>query len=239
MTILEKIESNHYVANDAQVEGLAHECYKAGIAVQRTDGIYLRVLIAGCQAKLGATKRGRAPSVESQLSVVEQVHERFYAAVLRGVTTPDVVNEGNLEAAERNRRTLERNRRSNFARQSKSTLAAYAAAGGDIRAIEVATVTKGALRVATPATQAGGAVGRIPQAQSALIRAVEAVAKVDPGGARAALEEAMEAFQKVLDSLDGEPAHSSTTTIVSRGAARSGPTRTRVGVPQLHRGVNA
>jgi hypothetical protein len=237
MDILDKIESKHYVANEAQIEGLANECYKAGAQVQRTDGIYLRVLIAGCQAQLGSSKRGRAPNAESQLAVVEQVHERFYAAVLRGVTTPDVANEANLEAAERNRRTLERNRRSNFARQSKSTLAAYATAGGDIRAIEVATVTKGSLRAATPASTATGPVGRIQQTQEALIRAVVAQAKVDPGGARAALEEAMAEFQRVLDSLDGEPDHVSTTTVVGRGAMQRAHTRSRAGVPQMHRGV--
>jgi hypothetical protein len=229
-TILEKLETGTTVATEAQVESLALESYKAGTLIQRTDGIYLRVVVIACQARLGSVGTRRRPiNPEAQMTVLEQVHDRYYAAVLRGVTTPDVANEGNLEAAERNRRTLERNRRSNFARQSRSVLGKYVEAGGDLRTLDPATVTKTALREATKP----GAVGEsepVTRAQDAIIRAITKQAKEDPSAARAELEKVMDALQAVLDSLDDEPEHTSTTTIVAARSRRNTMERA-----QLHR----
>lgn len=233
MNILDKIESSHYVANEAQVEGLALEAYKIGLQSTRIDGTYLRVLIAGCQAKLGPVRRGRSPSAESQLAVIEETHGRFYAAVLRGVTTPDIAADPTQAGPESQRRALERNRRSGFARSAKSTLAAYARAGGDVRILVVDEVTKGSLRAATaPATL--GSTDRVSTAQRSLLAALGRQAKVDPGGTRETIEQVMEELQKVLDSLDDEGDHGATTTVASRAHAR-----TRAGAPMLHRPVAA
>lgn len=229
-TILDKILSAHHVASEAQIETLAFESYKAGAVVQRIDGIYLRVLVAGCQAELGPIRRGRAPNAEAQLAVVERVHEKFYAAVLRGVTTSDVAAEEGLETEERNRRTLERSRRSNFARSAKSTLASFASNGGDIRALKADAVTKAELRATLPASSAEN-VTPILRAQRTLVAEITKRAKEDPGGARAELERVMEELQKVLDSLDD--GHTGTTTVVAQRAHA----RTRVGAVQLHRGA--
>lgn len=230
MNIIDKIESSHYVANEAQLETLAHDAYKADTLVQRTGNVYLRVVVAACQAKLGPVRRGKAPSPDSQLSVLDEVHEPFYLAILRGVTTTDVAPDPKHEAAERNRRTLERSRRTTFARSAKSTLASFARNGGDIRALKVETVTKASLRAATAPAQASE-TEPITRAQDAIVRAITRQAREDPDGARAELERVMDELQKVLDSLASEPDHASTTTIVaSRQHAR-----TRVGTPQLHR----
>src|SRR5258708_7685614 len=113
MNIIDNIEKHHYVATEAQVEQLAKEQYTHSAEVGRANSTYLRVLIAGCQAELGG-KRGKAPSIESQLSVWEKVHRKYYAVVIRGVTTPDVEAADDLDSTEGERRQLERNRRSGF-----------------------------------------------------------------------------------------------------------------------------
>src|SRR5580658_6408341 len=177
--IIEKLESTTNVATEAQVESLASESYKAGLVVHRTDGVYLRVLVVACQAQLGPVRRGRAPNAEAQMTVLETVHEKYYAAVLRGVTTPDVASDGKLEAIERNRRTLERNRRSNFARTARSVLAAYANGGGDIRALDPRGVTKASLREATKPSE-GSESEPVTRAQDAIIRAITRQAREDP-----------------------------------------------------------
>lgn len=231
-TILDKIVSAHHVASEAQIESLALEAYKAGTIVQRIDGIYLRVLVAGCQAELGPVRRGRAPNAEAQLAVIERIHEKFYAAVLRGVTTSDVAAEEGLETAERNRRTLERSRRSTFARTAKSTLVSFARNGGDIRGLKPDNVTKAELRATLPPGASQETVTPIVRAQRTLVAEITKQAKDDPGGARAELERVMDELQAVLDSLDD--GHTGTTTTVAQRAHA----RTRAGQPvMLHRGA--
>lgn len=234
-TIIHKLETNPAGATDSQVEQLAHARYTAGVEVSRTDGIYLHVLVAACQAKLGPLRRGRGPSAASQLSVLEGVHDRFYAAVLRGITTADVTAEDGLEAPEAQRRTLERNRRSVFARTAKATLVAYVRAGQDVRALNAKTVSKAQLRASiAPPPPSDKTAARIQRGEGVLLRAIRRQSKDDPDAARETIGRLLGEFTKVLESLDGdEPEHGATTTIVARAAR--GHTRTRVGTPMLNR----
>lgn len=236
-TIIQKLEANPAGATDSQVEQLAQARYTSSIETTRTDGIYLHVLVAGCQGKLGPLRRGRGPSAASQLAVLEGVHDRFYAAVLRGITTPDVTPEDGLEPAEAQRRTLERNRRSTFARTAKATLVAYAKGGGDIRALDAKTVSKAQLRTAVgPAPTGDKTAQRIQRGEGVLLRAIRRQARDAPATARVTVERLMDEFQKVLDGLDSDqqPEPGATTTLVSAGSARD-HTRTRVGTPMLNR----
>jgi hypothetical protein len=109
MNVIDNIEKHNYVATEAQVETLAREHHSSAAALNRSNLTYLRIIIAGCQAELGG-KRGRAPAPEAQMSVLEKVHGKFYAAVLRGVVTEDVAADDTLDRTERGRRQLERNR---------------------------------------------------------------------------------------------------------------------------------
>jgi hypothetical protein len=148
-TILTKLEHGHYVMTEAQVESLALERYNNAAVVLRADSTYLKGLVVAAQAKLGNGRKTRVKiNAEAQHTVLNEVHERFYAAVLRGVTTHDVASDDALDSKEKQRRSLERNRRSAFARSAKSTLSAYITAGGDLRTLDVEAVTKAALRKA-------------------------------------------------------------------------------------------
>lgn len=209
MSIIEKIEAGHFVATDAQVEALAHDMYTTNAKVQRIDGVYLRVLIAGCQSQLGSAtpkRRKSAGDIEAQMTVLEAIHERFYAAVLRGVTTPEIAADASLEPVERQRRSLERNRRSTFARTAKSTLVAYVKAGGDLRSVDVSKASKASLRgFAKPALMTAGA--KLARAQTAFVAAATKCAEETPEQAKAILERAMAELRALLNSLDEEPAN--------------------------------
>lgn len=234
-TIIEKLEAHPAGATEAQVEQLAHARYTAGSQASRADSTYFRVLLVACQAKLGGPKRGpgrrAAVDIKGQLAVLDAAHERFYAAVLRGVTTPDVAADDALERAERQRRMLERNARSGFARTAKSALWAFAEAGGDLRGLDPATASKTAIRAAlAPAEPTDKVARQISRSEGALLRAIARQARASPDEAAGTVERLMGELQKVLDDLgtgEGEE-HGATTTV----AARS-PQRTRVGVPVM------
>lgn len=230
MNVIDNIEKHHYVATEAQIETLAREHYTSSAAINRSNSTYLRVLIVGCQAELGH-KRGRAPGPEAQMSVLEKTHDKFYAAVLRGVTTDDVQPDDKLDRTERGRRQLERNARSGFARSSATTVRNFIRAGGDLRGLDAPTVTKSQLQKAskpeTPATDRISA--RISKAELALVRAVRTQARGDPELAAANLEAIMERLQLALDELLPDKPMA---TGASKDQVVSGRfARTRVGVP--------
>jgi hypothetical protein len=234
-TIISKLEAHPHNATDAQVEQLAHDRYTHGLQVHHTEGIYLKVVVAGCQAQLGMVKRGRAPNAQAQLAVLDKVHDRFYAAVLRGVTTTDIAADDTLPQDERQRRTLARNARSAFARSTKSTLASYAKAGGDLRALDLAKVSKASLRAfVTPPPTGDKTTQQVAKGEGVLLRAIRRQARASPDAARESIERCMADLQKILDGLGDEGEPGATTTLVATGAAR-GHTRTRVGTPMLNR----
>lgn len=190
-----------YAMSEIQVEALAAEYAAASVETQRVGMTYLRVLVTACQAVLGRVKRGRVAR-EAQTEVLNDVSAKYYAAVLRGVTSPDLVHDATLEAAERTRRSLERNRRSTFARSSKSTLGAFIGAGGDIRSLDPETVTRDPLLALVRQTRGQTeAAHKLERARNAIIRIVVQEAKLDPGGARVELEATIEALQFALDGI--------------------------------------
>lgn len=233
MTTIDNIAKHHYVATEAQVETLAREQYMATAQVNTANSTYLRVLSAGCQAELGA-KRGRPQRAEAQLAVLEKVHARFYAAVLRGVTTDDIAQDDSLDRTERGRRQLERNRRSGFARSAATTLRNYAKAGGDLRALEVELVTKTALQkfveaqVESPVSKFEA---RIIRAEKSLLNAVKQQARASPDLAAASLEAVLERLQRALEEL--EPDKSVVARTPGDQVTAREHTRTRVGVPMM------
>lgn len=229
MNTLDKIAKDHYVATEAQVETLARENYTASAQVQAANATYLRVLVAGCQAELGG-KRGRAPMrPEAQMAVLEKVHERFYAAVLRGVTTDDVLPDDTLDRTERGRRLLERNRRSGFARSAATTLRNYSRAGGDLRALDVDTTTKSELQrfVASKASPADKVGLRLQRAEKTILNAIKQLARDDPDRAASNLEAIVERLQLAFHQLGTSPPLAPRTPVET---ARE-QARTRVGEP--------
>lgn len=213
-----------YALTEAQVETLAAERTRNLLDTDKADGTYLSVILHHTQGKLGPLTRGRKPNAESQLAALQAVATLFYGAVLRGVTTEDIAIVANLEPAEITRRTRERNRRAVFARTAKSTLVTWAELGGDLRALDPATVTKSELRTSIAAARdpEARAETSIERAQRRIIASVTAQARASPEEARARLEAVIAALTAALDELPETEEHTDTTTV-----------RTRVGVPSF------
>jgi hypothetical protein len=181
----------------------------------------LRVLVAGCQATLGKVRRGKALTSETQLSVLGDVSDRYYAAVLRGITTPEIAPVDGLEKAEATRRSIERNRRSTFARGAKSALNKWVSTGGDMRALDVETVTRDPL-LAEVRQRKGEGNGKVERHARALVREVQREAKNDPLGARAHLEAVLRSLEDALDAMvdgnTGAQVHTATQIMATRPA---------------------
>lgn len=129
-----------FLATDKQVEQLAGK-YLSGLQSQdAVKGTYLKVLVAGTIKAVPVN--AKTPNPSEVLKFLDETHEHYYAAVLRGVNTSDVRDDDKLEQAERTLRSLERNRRSNFARSAKSLLVTYVKASGDLFALKPESVTK-------------------------------------------------------------------------------------------------
>jgi len=213
---------NQYAMTDAQVESLARDIASAQEVTSGGRTTYLRVLVTGVQATLGKVKRGRVLVAETQLSVLEDVASRYYAAVLRGVTSADVEALTGLEQAELTRRSIERNRRSTFARTAKSVLAGWIKAGGDMRSLDANEVTRDPLAAEVRKARGVSSVAySLERHTKAIARLVTAEAAEDPGKARADIEAAIEALQNVLDDLSPSgnvPSHTITQVLKGRPA---------------------
>lgn len=196
------IIAHHYIATAAQVEQLANERHTSSTLAVKSDETYLRILLAAAQAKLGKSKPRRKPTTDTQLGVLGQVSAPLYEAVLRGITTDDVAHSDNLEPDESKRRSLVRNSRSGFARSSKSTLKTFITKGGNLRSLDVATVTKRAIRaVFKPAEPVDRVERQVARAQGALLRALARQAKGKPGAAQDAAGRAVDAIQLSLEQM--------------------------------------
>lgn len=241
MNIYQTIMKAHYVATEAQVEQLAAAAHGVSQELETHNLTYLRIELVGAQAVLGAKKRGRMPAADSQLAVLDKVNSKFYGAVLRGITTPDIAQDDGLEPMERSRRALERNRRSTFARSSHATLVAFVRGGGDLRAVDPETATKSSLRAAVSAPEPTDKVERqLQRAQGTILRAVARQARADPAKATRLLEGLIAALQERLESISMEGPAKHEAAPVAAGRAPPGDRghmRTRVGVPQFHRGT--
>jgi len=132
MNIIETIEKRHYVATTAQVAQLATAQYSGAQASAAGGLCYMRVLYATLMHELGIDKKhARLPSSESQMAALNTLQTTYMRAIVEAIAT-------DCDA-------LERNRRTNFARTAKSTLARYIKADGDLRALKVTTLTKASL----------------------------------------------------------------------------------------------
>lgn len=157
------IEKGYHVTVE-QVEQMAREVRKGYDGVQT----YLRCLIVAASE---SKRRG--------LRAVDEAHERFYPAVLRGVG-------GEAAAA-------------TFARTAASTLRGYLKAGGKLADIDVATATKASLRAygkpAEPVNRAERSAGR---AADMLLRALKRMARRDIETARRMAAEVVEELRAAV-----------------------------------------
>lgn len=209
-----------YAMTEQQVESLAGEYASASVETARVSGTYLRVLVLATQAILGKVKRGRIAR-DAQLEVLADVSGKYYAAVLRGVTTPDIEPAPTLSREEQTRRSLERNRRSTFARSAKSTLASWISAGGDLRGLNAEEVTRDPLLAQIREARGGDeTTHKLERYRNAIVRLITREARGDPDTARSALESTIEALQVELDVLSANGNRAPVSAIVTHETGR-------------------
>lgn len=202
--VIDQILESNYHVTEAEVEALAAMHMDANNTQGIADGSYLKILLAGCQATLGKSKRKIPNMVEAHSTVLDDVHIRYYNAVLRGVTSEDIQIDDSLDQEEQRRRRVEQLRRATFARSAKSTLQAYISALGDIRTLDVASTSKAGLRKYV--NEASGAPSweqSIASNRNKIEKICRRLAETNPGEAREILESVLSHIQDVLDSITG------------------------------------
>jgi hypothetical protein len=197
------IDTKNFVATVEDIQELVHQVMEAGQTRNGAHDTYFKALIGTTQSDLKGTKD---VTEAMQMKSLALVHKRFYAAVLEAVNTPDIANGGRLKQEEKTRRTLERHRRSNFARSAYSTVRSWLKAGGhDLMAVNVAKTSKAQLFAETPKREGAQRVpsaARIRKRTDTLVERImegtRQLANADPKEARAVLDEALQKIAREL-----------------------------------------
>jgi hypothetical protein len=181
MNVIDKIIAANYRPTDSDVEQLA---FAASLGIS-SKGTFLRVLAARV---IDAN-----PSKRGQLKALKEAHEHFYPHVLKGVGGTSLDPK-------------ERERRGTFARTSTSTLRSFIKSGGDVRTLDLATLTKSSLRKAiAPKETADRAERAMSRANGVLLRASRRLARRDPARARELIQRAIDALREALPSKSAKP----------------------------------
>lgn len=197
-TVFDKIEKAHFVVSADQVEALAAQQHTNAALAQQAGVTYLRVIIA-CTLALVQTKRKAA--VGTTIAGLNKVHKDMYAAVIRGVTTPD------LEKLEEAPRNMELNRRAAFARSATSTVRTFVRGGGDLRNVDLAAVSKTQLYQAGLAPEPTERNERIVQRSEArLIKALQRKAKSNPAWTGTHIKALIEELRSIASGLEPKAA---------------------------------
>lgn len=202
--LLHRIMDSNYHVSEEDIEKLASMHNEASASQGITDGSYLKILLAGCQATLGKGRKKLPNMVETHSTALDDVHTVYYNAVLRGVTTADIEDDDTQSQDERRRRRVEQLRRATFARSAKSTVQAFINAGGDVRGLDLATTTKGGLRrFVMEASGTPDWEQTITSNRNKIEKICRRLAETNPGEAREILESVLSHIQDVLDSITG------------------------------------
>lgn len=188
------IAKHGYLVNEAALTELARKYAEGVDATEGVRATYLQILVAHAKQELGKPK---AVSLEQQLNAIEETHGKLYAIILDAITSPDIAPDDELDKEESQRRSRERNRRSTFARTSKSTLRRWVEAGGKLASLDPATVTKESLRTQRPA-MATDIDSIISQARETLERALKVVLVQDADAAQELVNDIQQRLQAVV-----------------------------------------
>lgn len=186
-------------------------------------GAYFRALVETAQADLGG-KAGR----EGQLAAVSAVHRKFYPAVQEATTTEDIVHSSKAAPAERTRRALERNRRSNFARSAYGTIRRWLRVENhDLMKLDAQKVTKSQLLKEAPPTRKHALTPQRIRARAGrlldgLLGYTRQIAKADHEQANAVAQDALDQLIKLIARLGIEK---KTTTDAKVAAQEMRPLR--------------
>lgn len=188
-----------WTAGDIRV--LAKRTVDGRKEVSTARGAYFRALIETAQFELGG-KTDQA----GQLAALKAVHRRFYPVVLDAVTTADIAHVDKAPKAERRRRALERNRRSNFARSAYGTIKRWLRApGNDLMKLDSQKVTKSQLVEESPPTRKRALTPERVHARAgkligSLLGFARQVAKIDRVQANTLANEAIDQLIKLVAS---------------------------------------
>ena len=203
-SVLDQIREANYQATEEDIEKLAALHSDVSNTQGQTDGSYLKILLAGCQAVLGKGRKKFPDLKAAQHEVLDKTNNRYYEAVLRGVITEDIAITEGLDENEKRLRRVEQLRRATFARSAKSTLAAFVEAGGDMRMLDVVATSKGSLRKFVSESQGVPSWEKDVSSKRTKIEAIcRRLAETNPGQAREILESVLSHLQDVLDSITG------------------------------------
>lgn len=187
-TVLDQIEASHFIVKADVVEKLAAEQYQASKQAVAIAATYLRILIA--------VTRQRIKRKGNQLDVLNEVHAELYPAILKGVHTPDLLQLTETE------RTRETNRRATFARSTVSTIRTYLHLGGDLKSLDIRSVTKFDLYKAfRPPEPADRTERTVQRAERSLVGALRRMASKDAPKAETEIERLLDELRELLETL--------------------------------------
>lgn len=183
----------------SEIRALARQTVDGRQAIATARGAYLRALVETSQAELG----GKADQA-AQLAALKTVHRKFYPVVQEATTTDDIAHSSKVAPAERKRRALERNRRTNFARSAYGTIRRWLRAeGNDLMKIDAKTVTKSQLLSEAPPTRKHALTKDRVQARAnkligGLLGFTRQIARMDQAQAASVANDAIEQLVKLL-----------------------------------------
>jgi len=187
----------------SDIRKLAKRTVDGRTAIATSRGEYFRALIETTQADL--KNGGPDQTAAVQLAALKAVHRRFYPVVQEATTTKDIEHAERLSKAESRRRSLERNRRTNFARSAYGTIRRWLRAPGhDLLKLNAQGVTKSQLLTEAPPTRKHALTPERVQAKAdrligGIVGFAEQVAKSDRAQAANLVHEIVQRlYQKVL-----------------------------------------
>ncbi len=222
---LADIVERKYLLDDPALRQLANLNVEAADALVNIRQAYLRVLLAGVQVQLGLSAPWQRntrvfaklddEATAAQLKVLGDVHLKYYAVILAAVVTPDIADSARLGDAERHRRAIERNRRTNYARTAKAALKGVAATGYDLKELNVMAFTKtqaysliAQRTIAKPADVGANLSSRVQLLTAQVINNVKALVDIDPSKATEIVQLAMSQLGALIMDMGLKPARS-------------------------------
>lgn len=200
-----------------EIRTLARQTVDGRHQIATARGAYFRALVETTQAELGC-KSGQ----DGQLAAVRAVHRKFYPVVQEATTTEDIAHSPKSAPAERKRRALERNRRTNFARSAYGTIRRWLRAeGNDLMKLDSQKVTKSQLLSEAPPTRKHALTSKRIKARAgkltdSLLGFARQIAKSDPEQAAVIAAAAIAQLSRLVPATSSGKKHWPTDTQVLR-----------------------
>lgn len=189
-SIVKIAAGSDYNLSDEDLGTLVETKVKAGAVDAGVGDTYFRVLVRRSQIEVATA--GEGTHTDAVLAGVDRAHKGMMAIVNDRVITPDIAPKDSDSSETKAEKRAERQRRTGFARSSKSALVRWIKAGGDLMGLNPADATKSGCErtaVETEKAAAEAAGENTPQAKVAkrLAGLITALNQIDDAAERAAL----------------------------------------------------